>query len=77
MVLTPDQAAPIAGVPSYQLMLWAYDDWDVHAKRASGKHGPRNIGTRHKPRYDEDDVREWRHKHDWALVAAVEGALRG
>lgn len=64
-VLTVEQAAPIAGVPAAQLIRWAYD--------RSG--GPRNIGTRHKPRYDEDDVREWRAGKEG--LAAVEGALRG
>lgn len=32
-------------------------------KRASGQIGPRNTGTRHKPRYRELDVLAWRAKY--------------
>lgn len=75
-LLTPSEAAPIAGVPASQLERWAYLDWDAWSKKPRGKDGPRNCGTRFHPRYDEDDVREWRHKHDAVLLKAVEDSLR-
>ena len=50
-LLTPTQASEIVGVPAVQLCRWAY----------LGQ-GPRNSGTKHKPMFDEDDLREWHHK---------------
>jgi hypothetical protein len=47
-LLTPTQASEIVGVPAVQLQRWAY----------LGQ-GPRNSGTKHKPMFDEDDLREW------------------
>lgn len=44
-----DAAAEIAGVPAAQLKLWAWD-----------RVGPRNIGTRTKPMYDQRDLEEWK-----------------
>ena len=52
MILTPEQASEIAGVPAVQLQRWAY----------LGQ-GPRNSGTKHKPMFDEEDLREWRAKN--------------
>jgi len=49
MLLTPTQASEIIGVPVVQLQRWAY----------LGQ-GPRNSGTKHKPMYDEDDLRRWK-----------------
>ena len=54
MILTPEQASDIVGVPAVQLQRWAYLG-----------HGPRNSGTKHKPMFDEDDLREWR---DWKSI---------
>jgi hypothetical protein len=48
-LLTPAEASPIAGVPAVQLMRWAWL-----------RVGPRNSGTKFKPRYHADDLREWR-----------------
>ncbi len=48
-LLTPARAALIAGVPTVQLLRWAYL-----------RVGPPNRGTQHKPMYDEDDLRLWR-----------------
>lgn len=48
-LLTPDEAAPHAGVPAEQLRRWA--GWGV---------GPRNSGSRGRPKYREEDLREWR-----------------
>lgn len=48
MSLSPEEASEIIGVPAIQLERWAYL-----------KQGPKNIGTKWKPRYDEDDLREW------------------
>ena len=50
-LLTPTQASEIVGVPAVQLCRWAY----------LGQ-GLRNSGTKHKPMFDEDDLREWRKK---------------
>lgn len=75
-ILTPMQASKIAGVPETQLLRWSFLDWDRHAKRATGRLGPRNSGTQHRPMYHEDDVREWRHRHDDVLLRAVEDAVR-
>jgi hypothetical protein len=47
-MLTPEQAAPLIGVPAAQLKRWAWD-----------RVGPKNSGTRYKPRYREEDLREW------------------
>lgn len=47
-MLTPEEAAPILGVPAAQLARWAWD-----------RVGPKNSGTRYKPRYREEDLREW------------------
>jgi len=47
-MLTPDEAAPIVGVPAAQLKRWAWD-----------RVGPKNSGTRHKPKYREEDLRAW------------------
>ncbi len=61
--LTPAEAAAVAGVPAAQLVRWAWEDWDVYAKRASGQVGPRNCGTRSKPLWREADVVAWRRKY--------------
>lgn len=45
MMLTPEQAAPIVGAPAAQLKRWAWD-----------RVGPKNSGTRYKPRYSEEDL---------------------
>ena len=50
-MLTPEQASVIVGVPAVQLRRWAVL-----------KQGPRNSGTKHKPLYDEDDLRDWQRK---------------
>lgn len=57
------EAATLAGVPAIQLRRWAWEDWDIYTRRPSGQVGPRNIGTRNKPLYLEQDVREWRARH--------------
>lgn len=49
MILTPEQASEIIGVPAVQLQRWAY----------LGQ-GPHNSGTKHKPMFDEDDLRRWK-----------------
>jgi len=54
------EASVAAGVPAVQLKRWAWEDWDVYQRRASGQVGPRNVGTRNNPLYLEQDVREWR-----------------
>lgn len=64
--LTPPEAAAHAGVPAAQLVRWAWEDWDVVGKRASGQVGPRNCGTRHKPLYRVEDVVAWRAKYQGA-----------
>jgi len=50
MILTPEQASEIIGVPAVQLQRWAY----------LGQ-GPRNSGTKHKPMFDEEDLIRWRN----------------
>jgi hypothetical protein len=62
--LTPAEAANVGGVPTAQLLRWAWEDWDVYEKRAGGRIGPRNVGTRRKPLYLERDVRQWRDGHE-------------
>lgn len=47
--LSLTDAARALGVPEHQLRLWAWDGA-----------GPRNLGTRTKPLYDEADLRAWR-----------------
>jgi hypothetical protein len=49
MILTPEQASEIIGVPAVQLQRWAY----------LGQ-GPHNSGTKHKPMFDEDELQRWR-----------------
>ncbi len=49
MMLTPEQASEIVGVPAVQLCRWAYLN-----------QGPRNSGTKHKPMFDEEDLRRWK-----------------
>lgn len=51
MMLTPEEAAPLVGVPAAQLKRWAWD-----------RVGPKNSGTRYKPRYHEEDLREWKQR---------------
>lgn len=65
--LSVADAAQVAGVPSVQLKRWAWEDWDVYGRRPFGLVGPRNVGTRQKPLYLEQDVREWRAKHQGGL----------
>jgi hypothetical protein len=55
-LLTPAEASPIAGVPAVQLVRWAWL-----------RVGPRNSGTRHRPKYHADDLREWREAYDVML----------
>lgn len=62
--LTIAEAAVVAGVPAVQLRRWAWEDWDVYGRKPSGQVGPRNIGTRNKPLYLEQDVREWRSAYE-------------
>lgn len=47
-MLTPEEAALILGVPAAQLKRWAWD-----------RVGPKNSGTKWKPRYQEADLRAW------------------
>lgn len=58
--LDPDLASPLAGVPAEQLRRWAWNDWDIGQRRPLGLAGPKNIGTRHKPKYLDEDVRAWK-----------------
>jgi len=51
MILTPEQASEIIGVPAVQLQRWAY----------LGQ-GPHNSGTKHKPMFDEDELQRWRER---------------
>ncbi len=67
--LSPTEAAAHAGVPAAQLVRWAWEDWDVSARRPSGQVGPRNCGTRSKPLYREADVVAWRRKHESGRVS--------
>ncbi len=48
MMLSPEEAAQIVGAPAAQLKRWAWD-----------RVGPKNSGTRYKPKYSEEDLREW------------------
>jgi hypothetical protein len=50
--LSLTEAAAFLGVPEHQLKLWAWD-----------RAGPRNLGSRTKPLYDEADLQEWRNGH--------------
>ena len=47
-LLTPSEAAPLAGVPVAQLERWAWLGV-----------GPRNLGTKLKPLYRDKDIRCW------------------
>lgn len=47
-LLTPGEAAAYAGVPVAQLLRWAIEGV-----------GPRNAGTRRKPRYERDRLKQW------------------
>lgn len=67
--LTPSEAAAHAGVPAAQLLRWAWEDWDVVGRRASGQVGPRNSGTRGKPLYRQSDVVAWRAKYQGEIRA--------
>lgn len=53
MLLTPEAASEIVGVPAVQLERWAWN-----------RTGPKNVGTRWKPKYTEDDLREWRESQN-------------
>lgn len=48
MSLSPEEAGEILGIPAVQLERWAFL-----------KQGPKNVGTKYKPRYDEKDLEEW------------------
>ncbi len=48
MSLSPEEAGEILGVPAVQLERWAYLG-----------DGPKNIGTKWKPRFDEEGIEEW------------------
>lgn len=61
--LSPTEASAHAGVPAAQLVRWAWEDWDVYQRRPSGQVGPRNCGTRSKPRWRTEDVVKWRAKY--------------
>lgn len=50
-------AARLLGVPEHQLKLWAWD-----------RRGPRNLGTRTKPLYDEADLQEWKRERTQAAL---------
>jgi len=62
--LTPSEACLIAGVPAAQLIRWAWEDWDVYTRKPRGLIGPKSAGTRHKPRWREQDVRAWRARYE-------------
>ena len=53
MLLNPQEASEIVGVPAVQLCRWAYLGT-----------GPKNSGTKRKPMFDEDDLMEWRRAKD-------------
>lgn len=50
-LLTLHEAAELAGVPPEQLKRWAWTG-----------NGPKNSGSKLKPRYAIEDVREWKDK---------------
>ncbi len=65
-MLTPAEASGLTGVPAVQLIRWAWEDWDIYTKRAAGKVGPKNSGTRGKPMYRPLDVVTWRRQYESA-----------
>lgn len=48
-LLTTTEAAVLAGVPAVQLERWAWVEV-----------GPRNLGTRSRPKYRAEDIETWR-----------------
>ncbi len=48
-LLGPEQAAILAGAPAEQLKRWAWLSV-----------GPRNSGTKYKPKYLQEDIEAWR-----------------
>lgn len=54
-LLTPDEAAPIVGVPAVQLARWSFLGL-----------GPKNSGTKWKPKYTEEDLTAWRESQGLA-----------
>ena len=62
MILTPEQASQIIGVPAVQLRRWAYAEWDKVEWKPFGKIGPINVGTVHKPMFDEEELIRWRER---------------
>lgn len=59
--MTPEEAARIIGVPAVQLRRWAWE-----------RVGPRNVGTRSKPRYEEEDLSEWCARKNGTAVHSLE-----
>ncbi len=50
-LLTPMQSSEVVGVPVVQLLRWA----------VLGQ-GPKNMGTKHRPAYTEEDLMAWKGK---------------
>lgn len=46
--LSPQEAAKIIGLPAQQLIIWAYDEI-----------GPQNSGTRLRPSYTAEHLKQW------------------
>lgn len=62
-MIEADEAAPFIGVPETQLRRWAWLGT-----------GPKNSGTRWKPKYLHEDLIEWRdaqHKHSGKRLAST------
>lgn len=60
-MMTADEAAPILGVPVIQLKRWAWE-----------RVGPRNVGTRWRPKYTEQDLQAWLAKNYQSIIRSMD-----
>lgn len=74
-LLSPQDAAAIAGVPAAQLLRWIAEQPSLRDGEAFRGPGIRYVGPRHRPRFRREDVERWRErvrKAQWqAFVSSV------
>lgn len=59
-LLSPQDAAALAGVPAAQLLRWIAEQPRLRDGEAFRGPGIRYVGPRHRPRFRREDVEGWR-----------------
>lgn len=69
-LLSPQDAAALAGVPAAQLLRWIAEQPRLRDGEAFRGPGIRYVGPRHRPRFRREDVEGWRDRQRKRVVIA-------